>query len=692
MTLGFAPLLPWNVIIALGAVALIVAALGLWRGLRGAALRTLALLLLLGALANPLLVNERREPLTTMVPVIVDRSESQATPERRARTDAALAALQERFRAFPKIETRIVEAGDEPETETPSTKLFSALSTAIADVPPARIGGAVMLTDGQVHDLPDVNAPPAFAAPLHGLITGRADEFDRRIEIIRGPRFGIVGEEQELTLRVFDDGAAPPVGATTEIAVRINGEQQPPLNAAPGGETLFRFTVPRGGANVLEFSVAERPGEVTAANNRAVHVIEGIRQNLRVLLVSGEPHSGERAWRNLLKSDASVDLVHFTILRPPEKQDGTPINELSLIAFPTRELFVEKIEDFDLIIFDRYQHRSVLPTLYYDYIAQYVEKGGALLIAAGPEHASEVSIADTPLATVLPAAPTGEMNETGFYPRLSQDGRKHPVTRGLEGAASEPPRWGRWFRTVDVFPPRGQTVMVANDNRPLLVLNRQGEGRVAMLLSDQGWLWARGFEGGGPHAALYRRIAHWLMKQPELEEEALTARALGRTVTVLRQTIGGDPGPATVKYPSGRTETLPLTEIEPGLYRAERHMEETGLYEIDNGDLKALIHAGAVDAPEFRAMVSTVDKLKPFAEKSNGVVTRIANGNDDGVNLPQILPVNGPVRIADSERMAIRMTDETVLKGIDTLPLFAGLLGLGLLLLALSATWWREGR
>ena len=692
MTLSFAPLLPWTALLALGLVAALVAAFGLWRGLRGAVLRALALMLLFGALTNPQLVNERREPLSTIVPIIVDRSESQAIPERKARTDAALAALQERFREFPKIETRIIEAKDDPDTDTPSTKLFSALSAAISDVPPARIGAGIMLTDGQIHDLPGEAANLGFEAPLHGLITGHAEEFDRRIEVLRGPRFGIVGEDQELTLRVFDDGANADNAPPADITVRIHGEDQPPIRAVPGQETPFTFKVPRGGANVLEFAVAERPGEVTGTNNRAVHVIEGIRQNLRVLLVSGEPHSGERAWRNLLKSDASVDLVHFTILRPPEKQDGTPINELSLIAFPTRELFVEKINDFDLIIFDRYQHRNVLPVLYYDYIAQYVQKGGALLIAAGPEHAGEASIADTPLATVLPAAPTGEMNEHAFYPRLSEDGRKHPVTRGLEGADSEPPKWGRWFRTVGVFPPKAQTVMVANDNHPLLVLNREGEGRVAMLLSDQGWLWARGFEGGGPHAALYRRIAHWLMKQPELEEEALTARAAGRTITVLRQTVGGDPGPATVKYPSGRTESLPLTPIEPGLYRAEKHMEETGLYEIANGDLKTLVHAGAVDAPEFRAMVSTEDTLKPYAERSHGLVKRVAASSGEGVNLPQILPVNGPVRVADPARMAIRMTSETVLKGIDTLPLFAGLLGLGLLLLALSATWWREGR
>ena len=306
----------------------------------------------------------------------------------------------------------------------------------------------------------------------------------------------------------------------------------------------LEIDIPNAGRNIVELSIEAAEGEITDTNNRAIAMLDGIRENLRVLLVSGEPHAGERTWRNLLKSDASVDLVHFTILRPPEKQDGTPINELSLIAFPTRELFVEKIDDFDLIIFDRYQHRDVLPILYYDNIAEYVENGGALLIAAGPEYAGEQSIAHTPLMSALPAVPTGEIIDEAFYPRLTEMGQRHPVTRGLEGSAREPPHWSRWFRLVGIERPEGEVVMKGPDERPLLLLDRKGEGRVGMLLSDHGWLWARGYEGGGPHVALYRRIAHWLMKEPELEEERLTANGRGMMLDVIRQTMQDDPGPA----------------------------------------------------------------------------------------------------------------------------------------------------
>ncbi len=689
MTLEFAPFIPWLVIAFLAVLATLLAVIGFLRGLRGTAIRFTASLAVLAALANPLLLQEERDPLTTVVPVIVDRSQSQQIAGRPAQTDEALAGLRERLARFPNLEPRIVEVTDPGDSDAPSTKLFEALQTATADVPPARVGGAIFLTDGQVHDLPPDTQPLPFSAPIHALITGKAGEFDRRIEILRAPRFGIVDEEQELTFRVFDDGE--PSSQPADVSVKMNGEDLGTVSALPGAETSYAFKVPRGGNNVLEFSVAGTPGEVTDVNNRAIHLIEGIRQNLRVLLVSGEPHAGERAWRNLLKSDASVDLVHFTILRPPEKQDGTPINELSLIAFPTRELFVEKINDFDLIIFDRYQHRGVLPILYYDYIAEYVKNGGALLIAAGPEHAGQDSIALTPLESVLPAAPTGEVHQAGFYPRLSEQGKRHPVTRGLDGSNVEPPQWGRWFRSVDVGDASGETVMTADEGRPLLVLNRAEQGRVAMLLSDQGWLWARGFEGGGPHVSLYRRIAHWLMKEPELEEEALRARAQGRTLEVTRQTIGDAPGPATITTPSGETITLNLSEIQPGLYRGERRMTETGLFTVANGDFSTLVHVGAVDAPEFRAMVSTTETLAPISTESRGLATRLDDG-DNSIRIPDILPVRGEIRVADDRRMLIRLTDETVLKGVNTLPLFAGFAGLGILLLAVSAMWWREGR
>ena len=688
MSVEFAPLIPVLYIALLAASAAALAVFSIWQKVRGAFFRICALAALCLALLNPVLLQTEREPLDSIVAVIVDRSQSQASDERTAATDAALERLQDQLSRFQRLDVRTVEVGNDSFTETPSTRLFEALASAMEDVPTSRIAGAIMIADGQVHDIPETASELGFDAPLHGLVTGSPGEVDRRIELVNAPRFGIVGETQEISYRVLDEGAA--TRQVTEVTIRVNGEVYS-TELAPVGETLPLFIeVERAGDNIIELEVEPLAGEITLANNRAVAVLDGIRENLRVLLVSGEPHSGERAWRNLLKSDTAVDLVHFTILRPPEKQDGTPIDELSLIAFPTRELFVEKINEFDLIVFDRYQRRGVLPVLYYDYISQYVDGGGALLIAAGPEHAGRDSIATTPLAPVLPAVPTGDIAEVGFYPRLSDAGKRHPVTRDLPGSAEEPPQWGRWFRAISVDAPEDDTILEGPDGAPLLILNRVGDGRVAMLMSDHGWLWARGFEGGGPHVALYRRIAHWLMKEPTLEEESLRADARGNLLTITRQTMAEEVPPATVTTPTGGTLTVPLAKSADGLFEAELPVEESGLFDIENGDMRALVHVGAVNAPEFTATVSTTELLRPLAEATGGTVQRVS-ADGSSVSLPSVLPIKGSVRTS-GDRLVLKMTGETELKGVNRLQLFAGFFGLALLFLALGSTWFREGR
>ena len=297
-----------------------------------------------------------------------------------------------------------------------------------------------------------------------------------------------------------------------------------------GRDVTLSIPIDHGGPNVLEIEVEAGPQELTLANNRAAIVVNGVRDRLRVLLVSGEPHAGERVWRNILKSDPSVDLVHFTILRPPEKQDGTPIRELSLIAFPIRELFDVKLDEFDLIIFDRYSQRGIIPQAYIDNVVRYVRRGGALLEAAGPTFGTPMTLFRTPLGEILPTEPTGDVREQGFRPQLTALGRRHPVTADLPGAGKpgEAPSWGRWFRQVEGRRHSGTAIMSGENGGPLLVLDRVGNGRIAQLLSDQMWLWARGFEGGGPQAELLRRLAYWLMKEPDLEENDLRAVDRGR--------------------------------------------------------------------------------------------------------------------------------------------------------------------
>lgn len=684
--IAFAPLVPTLILwIGAGAVVVIAALLLLSRA-RGAAVRVMALGLILLALANPSFTREDREPLSSVVAVIVDKSPSQDFGAREKETEQAREELVNRLKAIRGIETRVVESG-QSDGETDGTKLFSALSSALSDVPPERVGGAFLITDGRVHDIPTNLNALGLSAPLHALVTGRANEIDRRVALITAPRFGIVGQQQTITFRVEDHGVA---GQRANVIIRRDGEQLATRNVA-GGQTV-RIDVPitHEGANIVEIEAAAIDNELTLINNRAVVSIDGVRDKLRVLLVSGEPHSGERTWRNLLKSDASVDLVHFTILRPPEKQDGTPINELSLIAFPTRELFQQKINEFHLIIFDRYARQGVLPIAYFDNIARYVRNGGAVLVAAGPDYASTSSIWRTPLDAILPAEPVG-VTEKAFRAKLTDAGKRHPVTRGLEGSASEPPQWSRFFRLVDTRNATGSAVMEGADGKPMLVLARQGEGRVALLLSDHIWLWSRGFEGGGPHIDLLRRLSHWLMKQPDLDEEALRLIAQGRNLVIQRQTMNETVQPVTVTSPSGKTRQLTLTSAEPGLWRASVPVDELGLWQATDGTLKALVNVGPANPKEFAEVTSTTELLTPLSQATGGDVRRLVPSS--ALEVPRIVAVRASASTFRGDGwMGLRMREASVVRGIGVLPIFAGVLGLLLLIGAFAATWVREGR
>ncbi|ALV27919.1 hypothetical protein [Pannonibacter phragmitetus] len=688
-SLSFAPFLPWPVLGGAAALVLGFLVAGLLMRVRGTWLRALALALALAALTNPALDREDREPLSSVVALVVDKSQSQALENRAAVTDNAARELEERLAALPGFELRRIEVN--PGTQDDGTALFSALSGGLSDVPPDRVAGAIMITDGQVHDIPATADALGFKAPLHALVTGRPDEGDRRLALVRAPRFGLVGSEQTVRVEVRDTGTLEGAGQPATIRVRRDGQPLAELRVQPGQTADIPVQITHGGQNIFEFETDTLPGELTPVNNRLVVTVDGIRENLRVLLVSGSPHAGERTWRNLLKSDASVDLVHFTILRPPEKQDGTPVNELSLIAFPVRELFSEKIDEFDLIIFDRYVNRGVLPMLYFDNIARYVQAGGALLIAGGPDYAEAATIYRTPMAPVLPARPTGNVIEGPFYPEVSELGSRHPVTRGLPGAGAEPPQWSRWFRAVEAEVDAGEQLMTGPSDLPLLVLSRQGEGRVATLLSDHVWLWARGYEGGGPYVPLLRRLGHWLMKEPDLEEEALRLSLRGPMLRIERQTLGESVSPVTLTDPSGAQQQLELAQEEPGLWTSGQRVTGLGLYTVTDGERTALIHVGPQNPREFADVISTTAKLAPLASHTGGAAVRLADAGGE-VNLPRIVPMNRADGFSGSGWMGLKTSEASVLKGIDRYPVFNGLLGLALLLGALSLAWYREGR
>ncbi|WP_375260481.1 hypothetical protein [Palleronia sp.] len=680
-TVIFDPLVPWAVIAVLAAVAVLVVGLALWRGLGGWWLRGLATVALLAVLSGPSLQSEERAPLTDIVIAVVDESASQRISDRAAQSKAALERLEAEVAALENTELRVVRVGDGQDDE--GSLLMTALAEAMAEEPRARIAGAVLISDGRLHD---IEQAPDLPAPLHLLMTGHAEDWDRRLEITTAPAFGILGEEVALRLRVEDQGAVPAdQQGPVELQIAVDGGAPQSFTVPTGEELELPVVLSHAGMNVIQFNVPVAEGELTDRNNAAVVQMNGVRDRLRVLLVSGEPHPGERTWRNLLKSDSSVDLVHFTILRPPEKQDGVPVTELSLIAFPTRELFLEKIDEFDLIIFDRYQLRGILPALYLDNVRQYVENGGAILVAAGPDFATAASLYRSPLGEILPAAPTSRVLEQAYLPQLTDAGRRHPVTQGLGGGGEEPD-WGRWLRQIELEPLSGTVVMTGIGDSPLLVLDRVGEGRVALLGSDHAWLWSRGFEGGGPQLDLLRRVAHWSMKEPELEEEALAATADGQTMTITRRTLEDEAGPVEIEGPAGETVRLEMEEVAPGRFQAVYQGPEIGLYRLRQGEEEAVIALGPQSPREFAETVASGEALEPVIDATQGGIRTIEDGVPDLRQVREGRPAAGRGWIGITPRGAYLTADVTA---VPLLPAWLWLLVAGLL--AIGA-WLREGR
>jgi hypothetical protein len=690
--LRFSPAVPWWAFALLAALCVLALLPALVRRARGSLWRLLAFAILLAWLSGPRLVRETRDTLPDIALLVIDRSASMGIAQRSAVVDAARTQLQAQATRLGDLELRTVEV---PETGHDGTALFAATNRALADIPRSRLAGIVALTDGMVHDKPD----PALPAPLHVLIPAANEEIDRRLRIVEAPSFGVVGHSVTLRVAVDDLGVEHPA-ATARLVIRRDGDPPDTIAAPINRETSIDIPVTRAGPIVVEMQADPLPGEVSTLNNRAVVTINGVRDRLRVLLVSGEPHQGERTWRRLLKADPSVDLVHFTILRPPERDDLTPLNELALIAFPVRELFQVKIKDFDLIILDRFQNRGILPPVYLRNIADYVRGGGGLLISAGPEFTGMTSLAPTAVGTVLPVRPA-DVVDGAFRPRVTTLGARHPVTENLPGwkPGDATPDWGSWYRHIAPAPgtmdEAAQTLMATPDGTPLLLLNHVDQGRVALLLSDQIWLWSRGHQGGGPQAELLRRIAHWLMKEPALDGEALRASIDGGTLHITRQSVqdtppGAAPRSVTVIAPSGATTTVTLKPASPGQATAELPAAEPGVYQVGDGNRTAFAAATIANPEEYADLRATGTVLQPIAKASGGSIRFIGDTPTD-MHVPELRRVETGRETAGRDWIGLQRRHDHVVTGLEAIPLLPPWAALPLLLSVVIIAWRREG-
>ena len=684
----FDPLLPVWLIAAIAAAAACVCLFALWRRARGAVLRVLGFALLILWLAGPRAVRETRETQPDIGIVVIDQTASMREGDRAAIAEAAQTVLRDQARQFPDLELRVVNV---PEKGDSGTQLFAEIERAAGEIPRARLAGIIAITDGQIHDIPE--AVPG-GVPLNILIPAKGEETDRRVRIVEAPGFGIVGKSVTLRFAVDDLGASG--RGETILTIRRDGEPPRVSTIPTGREQRIEIPIVRAGPAIVELSASPLAGEISQINNRAVVEINGVRDRLRVLLISGEPHPGERVWRRLLKADPSVDLVHFTILRPPEKDDLTPLNELALIAFPIRELFQDKIGEFDLIVLDRFQNRGLLPMPYLANIANRVRQGGAVLMSVGPEFSGATSLAATPLGTVLPGGPArfnAVVNER-FQPLVSDLGQRHPVTAGLTGAngpeAAAPAGWGSWYRRIQPGDVKGSVLLRTPDGQPLLVLDRVGQGRAALLLSDQIWLWSRGHDGGGPQGELLRRIAHWLMREPALEENALTARVAEGRLTVRRRTLEATPpGNVTVTGPDGTEQVMPLTATGPGQAEATLRAVEPGVWRATDGIQTAFAAGGATNPLEIADLRATASLIGKLARESGGGVHFL--GTRAALDVPSLRRTEPDRTASGGSWIGMQRRHDNLVTGVVSLTLLPAWLSVPAILALLMLAWRREG-
>ena len=678
----FAPLVPVIWLYLSASIVIAVCVFAYHRHARGSFIRFVLFALLLLALANPSLVGEKREPLKDTALVVVDDSASMKLGDRAPQAKHAADAVQNKLANFSDLDVETLHVNGESETD-----LFTAIEQKRSQLPADRVAGVIMITDGQIHDAPPSNKD----ALLHALIVGRKGEVDRRIVIKSAPSYGMVASQAIVTLRVEDE--PKPASANATITITRDDATVQTLNLPVGQDVQVKAAIGHAGANTLAFAVDPLPNELTPINNVATATINGIRDRLRVLLVSGEPHAGGRNWRNLLKADPAVDLVHFTILRSPFKNNAVPNKELSLIAFPSKEIFDTKLKDFDLVIFDGFSNRTLIPDTYLANIARYVEQGGALLITnATGAQAAELSL--SPLMSILPTKPSGGLLTGSFVPSVTEAGTRHPVTATLT-SIQNPNQWGPWYRQVDaeIKNSNAEILLAGQNKKPLLILQHVGKGRVAQFLSNQFWLWARQYPNGGPQAELLRRTAHWLVQEPELDEAALRAEAEhtddGWRIRISKRSLhdnearivltGNDDQPIQVKL---------TTNDNSGVLRASVPVKQAGLYHVKDDRQEILVMAGASDAPEFSAMVATDKIVTAPVKNSGGAVVWLADKADG----PDIRRTDKDGAQSGWGWIGLKKNGQYRVVGSHAVPLWPAWLALGLLLVTAMLVWRREGR
>ncbi|HUB09636.1 MAG TPA: glutamine amidotransferase [Myxococcales bacterium] len=424
-----------------------------------------------------------------------------------------------------------------------------------------------------------------LGAPVSTVLVGEGGLRDLSIAAVKVDDFAFVRNSVTAEVQVASQGfSGESVPVTLTREGRVVGTQQITLEAGRHRYPVtFKFVPDQTGRFVYTVSVPVQPGEAVADNNKRAFVLKVIRDRVRVLLVAGRPSWDVRFLRGLLHQDPNVDLVSFFILRDATDETQASTSELSLIPFPTEEIFRQQIDTFDLVILQNFAWRpyfrqgpDVSP--YFPDIRRYVLGGGALLMIGGDNSFGEGHYDETELGDVLPVTSVGLPPPLDpFTVRLTEEGKRHPVMSLVEGGEANARLWASLpalpgLNLVRAKP--GARVLLEHpllsaggQNAPVLVVADEGRGRSMALTTDSSWYWSLPAEGRGLSNRSYERFwnnaIRWLVRDPDLTQISVEAERHtvepGQPAAFVVKARQADYGPA-----AGAEVSLKLLDSETG--------------------------------------------------------------------------------------------------------------------------------
>lgn len=600
-------------------------------------LRFLAVSVLAAILLDPsisfLQTQEREERFAVLVDT--SRSMSLKTPDGEERQEIVRAALQNNRRSLDRLENRFqVDYFTFDDTSRPATRegildtlslgattrigeSIDSLIRGLAADPPA---GILLFSDGADHGrlaAAGQNGGQLAPVPIYPVLLPEGGPPDAAVEEIIVDPYAFVRNAFEVRARISVRGLPQrSLNVTLRRDGQVIGQQRAVI--PEGGDTVevvFSTTPQRVGTFAYSVEIPTLPGDSIRENNRRFAIVRVVRDRIRVLQVVGEPSWDTRFLRSYLKNDPNVDLISFKILRTRENQDHTPEGELSLIPFPTRELFTEELAGFDLVIFQNFDYRPyfhVFPGQLLGNLRKFVEEdGGGFLMIGGSMSFASGGYARTPIEQILPLGLSGGggVSESEFRPVLTEQGQRHPITnldRAPEDAlaiwSELPPLIGT---NLVGSPKPGATTLMHHPQRrspggtemPVLSVMEAGQGRSMALTADSSWRWSFTTAGEGGSTVHYQRFwnhaIRWLVQDPEFGRVRLeTDRdryAPGQPVearcTVMDEQYRPSEGAEARIEQRSRTgddqwKAVELDERSPGVFVGEHIPDQGGVMEL----------------------------------------------------------------------------------------------------------------